>query len=79
MLDAITYLDLKTNIMNLQELIDFEMKYEINEHCYCNIMGILKEGDEEFFVKHITAFSPIQVRIEKDIPITIFNGIIQKS
>lgn len=30
MLDAITYLDLKTNIMNLQELIDFEMKYEIN-------------------------------------------------
>nr|WP_317358939.1 contractile injection system protein, VgrG/Pvc8 family [uncultured Tyzzerella sp.] len=79
MLDAITYLDLKTNIMNLQELIDFEMKYEINEHCYCNIMGILKEEDEEFFVKHITAFSPIQVRIEKDIPITIFNGIIQKS
>lgn len=79
MLDAITYLELKTNIMNLQELIDFELKYEINEHCYCNIMGILKGGDEEFFVKHITAFSPIQVRIEKDVPITIFNGIIQKS
>ena len=31
-MDAITYLELKTNIMNLQEIIDFDMKYEINEY-----------------------------------------------
>ena len=43
-MEAITYLELKTNIMNLQEIIDFEMKYEINEHCYCKITGI-KEYD----------------------------------
>ncbi|WP_250278464.1 contractile injection system protein, VgrG/Pvc8 family [[Clostridium] colinum] len=79
MVDAITYLDLKTNITNLQEIIDFEMKYEINKHCYCSITGILKEEDEEFFVKHITAFSPIQIRTEKETPTVIFNGIIQKS
>ena len=78
-MEAITYLELKTNIMNLQEIIDFEMKYEINEHCYCKITGILKEGEQEFFVKHITALSPIEVRIEQDIPMVIFNGIIQKS
>lgn len=78
-MDAITYLELKTNIMNLQEIIDFDMKYEINEHCYCKITGILKQGEQEFFVKHITAFSPIEVRIESEQPIVIFNGIIQNS
>lgn len=78
-MDAITYLELKTNIMNLQEVIDFEMEYEINEHCYCKITGILNEGEQEFFVKHITALSPIEVRIDSEVPIVIFNGIIQKS
>lgn len=78
-MEAITYLQLKTNIMNLQEVIDFDMRYEINEHCYCNIMGILKEGEQDFFVKHITALSPIEVRIETENPLVIFRGIIQKS
>lgn len=76
-MEAITYLQLKTNMSMIQEIKDFSVEQSINNHAYCYLTGIIDETYKDDYVKKVNAENQIEVFVEGEKHITLFKGLIE--
>ncbi|SFR57792.1 type VI secretion system Vgr family protein [Anaeromicropila populeti] len=76
---GITYLEIKTNWKEIQEIEELNIMQEINEHGRLELTGVLVEQNKDSLVTQSLEGKEIEVYAEQDTQIVLFKGLIQEA
>ncbi|WP_129599952.1 hypothetical protein [Anaerophilus nitritogenes] len=76
-MSAITYLQLRTNIVGIQQIKKLKIIQNINDHAYLYLTAILSDECKDDYVKGVKAKEQIEIFIEGSQSEILFKGMIQ--
>lgn len=69
-----TYKEMKTNIKCVQEIQEFTLKQEINEHVHMEMTAVVKEEEKDNYVKSVLENEQIEVSVDDTV---LFLGMVE--
>lgn len=78
-MEGYTYINLKTSISCIQEIYDFQITQEVNEHAYMKLRGLVGEEYGDGYVKELCEQKVIRVYLETEEQKTLFYGLLQSA
>lgn len=76
---GITYLELQTNLSDIQEIGELIITKEVNEHAKLHMTGTIIEEKKDSIITQNLEGKDIEVFVEKESRIILFKGLIRKA